>query len=149
AERARFPGVYGAVVQAGLKVGRLSVALEGLASFARSYAELRRAIGAACVYPLIVLTLAYGLFVLFLLRILPQFFKTYALWRMPTSRTLVILEHCQSALPYWLPVVPVLLGVLGIWWVESGRVRMLETSWCHALGWFPWMRGILENARSS
>jgi general secretion pathway protein F len=56
AERERFPGVYRAVVEAGLKAGRLSAALEGLAAFARSYAEVPRAVGQALLYPLIVLT---------------------------------------------------------------------------------------------
>src|SRR4051794_36850176 len=47
AEGARFPTIYRAVVEAGLRAGRLSVALEGLSGFVRGYAEARRSIGMA------------------------------------------------------------------------------------------------------
>ncbi|HEV3120285.1 MAG TPA: type II secretion system F family protein, partial [Isosphaeraceae bacterium] len=73
AEGAAFPGIYRAVVEAGLRAGRLSVALEGLARFARSYAELRRAVALALFYPLFVGMLAYALFVVFVLQLAPRF----------------------------------------------------------------------------
>src|SRR5262245_19309662 len=44
-ERENIPRLYRAVVDAGIKAGRLPVALEGLAGYARSYAESRRMIG--------------------------------------------------------------------------------------------------------
>ena len=49
------PRVYRAVVEAGLRSGRLPVALEGLSAYARGYAEARRSIGLALWYPLMVL----------------------------------------------------------------------------------------------
>src|SRR5436309_2247221 len=42
-ERDHFPPVYLAVVEAGLRAGRLPSALESLAGFVRNYAEARRA----------------------------------------------------------------------------------------------------------
>src|SRR3954466_9501814 len=42
AEGPAVPATYRAVVEAGLKSGRLAEALEGLATFARNYVELRK-----------------------------------------------------------------------------------------------------------
>src|SRR3954454_9198412 len=50
AEGERIPRVYRAVVQAGLRTGRLAVALEGLARLARRVADLRRVVGLALIY---------------------------------------------------------------------------------------------------
>ena len=150
AERLRFPGVYRAVVEAGLKAGRLSVALEGLAGFARSYADMRRAVGMALVYPLIVLTVAYGLSVLLVLEIAPRFLATYTILRLPTQKTLMALARVKEALPYWGPVLPLLLVVVAVWWVRSGRVLLIQPTWTRrALGWLPWVRPILANTRSA
>jgi general secretion pathway protein F len=150
AERHRFPGAYGAVVEAGLKAGRLCAALEGLAGFARSYAELRRSIGQALMYPLIVLVLAYVLFVYFVLQVVPKILKTYSLFPFATDPIIQVLDQCRASLAYWGPIVPVVLALFGIWWIQSGRVRMLEPSWGRrVLSWLPWVRGILANARSA
>jgi general secretion pathway protein F len=150
AERHRFPGVYRAVVEAGLKAGRLSAALEGLAAFARSYAELRRAIGMALIYPLIVLTLAYVLFAYFVLQIAPEILTTYSLFRFSTGGTLAAIERCRATLPYWGPILPVILAMIGVWWLHSGRAMLLQPAWTRrTLGWIPWLRGILANSRSA
>src|SRR4051794_36328063 len=44
AEGERLPRIYRSVVEAGLRAGRLSSALEGLAGFVRAYVDSRRAI---------------------------------------------------------------------------------------------------------
>ena len=62
-EERAVPPLYRAVVEAGARSGRLTVALEGLAEYVRGYSEARTAIGLALWYPLLVLALAYGLFV--------------------------------------------------------------------------------------
>ena len=150
AERHRFPGVYGAVVEAGLKAGRLSAALEGLASFARSYAELRRAIGMALIYPLIVLAMAYGFFVFFLFQVVPVFLATYTFIRLPTEHTVASLAWLRETFPFWGPVPPALLLLVAVWWIQSGRVMLLQPAWARrAMGWLPWVRGILANSRSA
>lgn len=53
-----FPPVYCAVVQAGLKSGRLVVALEGLSTTVRRVAETRRGMLVALIYPWIVFSVA-------------------------------------------------------------------------------------------
>ena len=52
-----LPSIFRAVVQAGMRSGRLSVALEGMASTARRVVDVRRTAIQASVYPLIVLVL--------------------------------------------------------------------------------------------
>ncbi len=149
-ERHRFPGVYRAVVEAGLKAGRLSAALEGVASFARSYADLRRAIGMAFIYPLIVFTTAYGLFLIFVFRILPKFLETYEFLRIPTQSILASLMKFRESLPIWGPVPPLVLLLAAVFWVRSGRVMVLQPAWGRRMvGWIPWVRDILANSRSA
>ncbi|MBI3466104.1 MAG: type II secretion system F family protein, partial [Planctomycetes bacterium] len=150
AERTRFPPVYRAVVESGLKAGRLSVALEGLANFARNFAEMRRAIGMAMVYPLVILTIAYGLFVFLVLVILPRFLATYSFFRLPGDRILVVLARLRETLPLWGPVVPVALVLVGVWWIQSGRAMLVQSAWARrTLGWLPWVRGMITNSQAA
>ncbi len=73
----RVPAVYRAVVRAGLRSGRLPAALEALAESSRSVRELQRSVGLALIYPLILLTLAYGLIVVFLTLVVPSIALMY------------------------------------------------------------------------
>ncbi len=83
-----LPDVYRAVIEAGIRSGRLSRALEGMASIARGYAEARRAVGMALLYPLIVASLAYTLAVLFLTQITPRFVSASRSLGLPESGVL-------------------------------------------------------------
>jgi len=85
AEGERIPKLYRAVVATGVRAGRLPVALEAVANYARSYAESRRAIGLALWYPLIVLTLAVVLFALVVARVLPRFLALFESLRLPVT----------------------------------------------------------------
>ena len=67
----QFPPAYRAVIDAGLRVGRLPAALEGVANTSRRIRHLRTTLGTALVYPLVVLVLAWVLFVFMLVRVLP------------------------------------------------------------------------------
>src|SRR4051812_10348434 len=57
-----LPRVYAAVIDAGLKSGNLPKALESLTRLARQGIELRQQIEFAFLYPLIVCSLAYAMF---------------------------------------------------------------------------------------
>jgi type II secretory pathway component PulF len=73
AERQSIPPLYRAVVEAGTRAGRLPVALEGIARYVRGYSEARSAIGLALWYPVLVLSLAYGLFIGMAVLFAPRF----------------------------------------------------------------------------
>jgi general secretion pathway protein F len=122
-----FPPAYRAVVEAGARTGRLSSALEGLANSARRAAELRRLARAAIVYPLSVALLAYGLFILSILRFQPLVSEAYQTLNVPPNRLNRALVNLGETANIWGPALPlfVLLPV-GIWWYWSGRAKQLH-----------------------
>ena len=152
AEGAGLPPAYRAAVEAGLRAGRLPVALEGLASFARNYAELRRAVGLALMYPLTVLALAYGLFVAFAAGIAPRFLRAFESFRVARGlRPLAGLARLGETAAYWGPVLPaVLLLGLGVAWARSGGAAGLGRGRGRGLmRWVPWMGGMVGSTRAS
>jgi general secretion pathway protein F len=144
------PPIYRAVVEAGSRTGRLSSALERLADYARNYNELRRGIGLALMYPLIVLGMGYVLFVGFVSQIVPRFVEAYSVLHLHIHPLIRVLDRMGERVWSWGPVVPALVGLgLGAWWLSgragafpSGRVGIL-------FGAIPWVRGILANSRAA
>ena len=102
-----FPPVWRAVVEAGLRSGRLTAALEGLSTTARRVAELRRAVLVAWIYPLTVMALAYGLFVFVVTTLSPV--MLYALEDL-TGRSnpiLAAIVRLGESAAWWALPVPV------------------------------------------
>jgi type II secretory pathway component PulF len=120
AEGARVPRIYRAVVEAGLRAGRLPAALEGLTAYVQSYLDARKTIGAALSYPLIVAILAYGVFVLMVTFVVPRFLSAFAAFRMPIPGSLHGLQRMGESLPYWAPVLPVGLLAGFLLWLRTG-----------------------------
>lgn len=155
AEGDRFPTVYRAVVEAGLKAGRLPEALESLAVFSRSLLDVRRRIGLALLYPMIVLAVAYGLFVGFVVFLVPGFETAYYVLRVPTHNALRVLQYLHATAGYWGPVFPALYALFVLSWFTSrwsvlpgpdvaGNV-FRSFGWMGPFGWLPWPRRILRN----
>lgn len=147
AEGERLPSVYRAVVEAGLKAGRLPEALESLARSARALSELRGRIVLACLYPGIVLVLAYILFVAFVLAMVPRLQETYDAFRLPVGEALEILQALQATVGYWGPGIPaiVILVALGrMIRLRSERGPPGDRRWRSGVsagfGWLPGMR---------
>jgi general secretion pathway protein F len=146
AERERLPRIYRAVVEAGLRSGRLATALESLTGFVRAYLDSRRAIGLALCYPLMVLVLAYGLFVLLVVQVVPRFLGAFETFRIPVPAALLELGRLGESVVYWGALLPVLLLVgMALWgWTGTsagfrpGRARSL-------LRIFPWMDKLQRN----
>lgn len=121
-----LPPAYQAVVAAGLRSGRLAVALEGVSSVVRRAAETRRMVLVAWVYPLCVLLLAYGLFLFTLLKCQPAILAAYdGMLRRPETfgplRTLIQTAACWAP---WFPVV--VLVAWGGWWLRARSAWSLE-----------------------
>ncbi len=126
-----FPPLYMAVVKSGVRSGRLAVALEGLTTTLRHMADLRATTGVALLYPLLVLFLAWALFLLYVVVLLPS---------------LMTLDVMGHALPGWLigihasvaiwgPLVPALVAIAFLaWWFMSARSVGTE-GWLWA--WIP------------
>jgi type II secretory pathway component PulF len=120
------PVFYRAVIEAGVRTGRLSTALEGLAAYGRSLAETRRAIGLALLYPLMVVLLAYGLFIGFIVFIAPRLSSAFATFHLTQIRSLAAFEWFGEHLVYWVPILPVILIILSVAWLRSGRAATLR-----------------------
>jgi len=144
--RSRFPPVYAAIVEAGMRTGRLPIVLERLAAAARRMAELRRAVLVATVYPIVVVLLAYLLLVFFIIKVWPAFFKLIGVQHTFVLDGLAALERYQD---WWVPAFPlVLLSVVGIWWYRMGRARILQSSRVPlGMHWIPGTGGMLSDAR--
>src|SRR3954451_19880231 len=145
AEGPRLPRVYRAVVEAGLRAGRLSSALEGMAGFARGYVESRRSIGLALSYPLIVLTLAYALFALLVSLLSRGFLGAFEAFRIPVPASLHLLGWLGETVGYWGPVFPLLLVLAIACWLWTGTSAGLHSAGTWSpLRHFPWMGSLLR-----
>lgn len=138
AEEHRIPAVYRTVVEAGLRAGRLSVALEAMSTFARELIELRRQISTALIYPLIVLALAYGLFLVFTVDLIARFRETCEVFRIPIEGALRAVIAFSAWVEAWWWVPPAIVIGLIVWWWTTGGAHVLSfTGSARPLGWIP------------
>lgn len=147
-ERAPLPEVYRAVVDAGLRGGRLDAALESVAGFLRRLAENRREISASLIYPVIVVALAwgvgYGLFT-FVMPLLHELIRDTTFGRSPMNQWLPVVAQAW----YWAGVIPIALIILtASIWYGAGRATLSQNSLPAALlGWMPWMGRMIRTSR--
>src|SRR5260370_18562460 len=71
----QFPPLYRAIVQAGIRSGRLPAALEETSASIRRLAALRRLVMLAMIYPLMIFFLCYGMFLYFAVQIAPAILR--------------------------------------------------------------------------
>ena len=148
-EREHFPPVYRAVVLAGLKAGRLPAALESISRTARRLAETRRMTAAGFLYPLLVVLVAWLLFVFVISWITPGLIGFLGDFEGSGVQLLVRLTSwAQSA---WVlgPAVPVAIILLSaVWWFRSARATLLQPGPSMViLGWLPWMGRMMRSCR--
>jgi general secretion pathway protein F len=144
-EERAIPPLYRAVIEAGLRTGRLPAALEGLAGYARGYAEARRAIGLAFIYPLTVAVFAYLLFLGFVTLVLPRFIAALDSLGLAVIAPVRWLEVVGNLAPIWWPVGPVVLVVLALFWTRSGRAMQFEGKAWSLVRLVPWSKSLLAD----
>lgn len=152
-----FPPIYRAVVQAGLKTGRLASALEGMATSARRLAETRRMVAASFLYPLLVFLLAWGLFVFFVAKLVDPFLGFIHDLAAPNLVVSIVqailtqLVRWRVTLDIWGWAVPVVVVfAAGLWWYRSSRATLVEPGAADAfLGWLPWTGRMLRLFRTA
>jgi general secretion pathway protein F len=138
AEEGRFPPVYRTIVEAGLRAGRLSAALEAMSDFARELAELRRQIGAALVYPLIVFVIAYGLFLVLTIDLIERFRDAYETFHLPLHGPLTLLIWIAKQVETWWWAPPAVVAGLIVWWLSTGGAHLLSFAGpARPLAWLP------------
>ncbi len=147
-EGSRFPRVYRVIVEAGVKSGKLTVALEEMSNYAWELFHLRRQIGMALIYPLIVFSLAYGLFLVFLFEMLARFNSAYEVFRLGETRPLQALNFLESTMIYWALVPPLVLFVFALVWMRTRSSQLLNFKGTSRLiGWIPGVKRIASYYR--
>lgn len=149
AEKDAIPPLYRAVVEAGSRTGDLASALQGLTSYLRGYSETRAAIGLALWYPLLVVTLAYALFIGVLTQVVPRFREAFEMFGLPSTEALRVVERVGETSRYWWPIWPLMLGWIAFAWWRSGRAAQFDQGGWTFLGFFPWMRPMLRDHQSA
>lgn len=117
-----FPPVWRAVVEAGLRSGHLAAALESLSVTARRTADLRKTVGAGLVYPIVVVTLAYVLFLFLLFHLVPLMLHAQVNLAGRGDWALAFLHGLGETAVWWaIPLPLIVVLVFGLWWRRSGR----------------------------
>jgi general secretion pathway protein F len=118
-----FPPAYRAVVEAGLRAGRLPAALEDVARTARRISHLRTSLGTALLYPLIVLLLAWLLFLFTCAKVLPVLVRLLAEFEPAAEQWYGAAMRFAHWAPWLAWGVPLVLVLLAAWtWFRSGQV---------------------------
>ena len=148
AEEGRLPAAYRTVVEAGLRAGRLPAALEATSNYARELVELRRRISLALLYPLIVVGLAYFLFLVFIVDLVERLRETYAVFRIPLHWPLAMLVSFAESAPHWWWAPPLVMTCALVWWVATGGAHLLSfDGLARPLTWFPGVAAICSRFR--
>jgi len=145
-----LPACFRAAIEAGLRSGRLSAALEGVAGSLRRLADLRRGVGAALVYPLVVVLLAYATLAFLAVYILPILLRANDTFGVEGPWFVSALVRL-GATPHWVLLPPILL-MLGaaLWWWATGRAIAEESNWTHlALYFWPGLRRVQRDSRTA
>lgn len=140
------PPAWATVVKAGVRSGKLTSALEAVSDFAWELIDLRRHVGRAMIYPLILVCVAYGLFMLFVAEMLRRLDSTYRMLELPRSFTFDWLMWFVDTIPIWGWIPPILLAILVVLWIGSRRATTLDFSGIYSpLRWIPGVGRIGRN----
>ncbi|MGZ0166352.1 MAG: type II secretion system F family protein [Planctomycetales bacterium] len=147
-----LPGIYRAVVEAGIRAGRLPEALESLSVVARVLLKLHRQIIAALIYPAIVLGMVWLMMIAFSQRIIPWFLHIWESLRLERGPAINMLAMIHDTMPYWAIGTPV-VAVAAFVWLRVAGSRNSETpsgrlveSRLHRFAWIPGVVSNYDNA---
>jgi general secretion pathway protein F len=144
-----FPPVYRAAIEAGMKCGRLGAALEAVASSARRLLEIRRMVAGGVLYPVIVLLLAWGVFVFFAVKLAPPMTVMFRAFHFQSLAVTAGIASLGRHADYWGLGVPLVLSAgLSIWFFVIGRAGILQprrADWLLAA--LPWIAGAFRSFR--
>jgi general secretion pathway protein F len=143
-----LPGIYRAVVEAGIRAGRLPEALEALSVVARVLLKLHRQVIAALIYPAIVLGLVWLMLLAFSQQMIPRFLHTWEFLRLEPGPAINMLAMIRETMPYWGIGTPV-VAVAAFFWLRVAGSRnsaspagRLVESRLHSFAWIP---GVVRN----
>lgn len=142
-----FPPAFAAIVESGLRVGRLPTALEDLAQSARRLNAFKRSLLAAWLYPLVVVVVAFQLLLFTLTKTFPVMFKAYSEVGKSENPLMNAVMAVRATSDWWSWLLP-LAGLLYIgwaWWrMQSADVTGSGLHW-----WWPGLAGPVVRLKRS
>lgn len=100
-EKPHLPPEYELLVSTALQPGRIERVLGALSDLTRSTSELNRQLRLSLIYPSIILVLAFGLFIAYVVYIVPQVQRTYLLFGVQKSAAVTTLLRLHETAAYW------------------------------------------------
>lgn len=148
---AQFPPVYRAVIEAGLRAGRLSSALESLSGSIRRLADTRRSVASAVLYPFLVVILGWLSFAFFSGKLAPALAADFKALNVPGRGVFVLLAWVGQWAIYWGLALPILLVIFAaLIWHGSHRATWIGATGLGQLTTFlPWFGSMLTWSRNS
>ena len=143
----QLPPAYRAVVEAGVRAGRLPAALEAVAASARRLAETYRITAIAAIYPLLVILAAWCGLLFFTCVLAPRLAAMFLAFNVPGQQFFAVLARAGAArlvLGTRRPRGSLLL-LIAVWWLGG-----VEGRWAERLfGWVPWTGRMLRCSRTA
>ena len=148
---AQFPPVYRAVIEAGLRAGRLSAALESLSGSIRRLAETRLAVLNSALYPLFVIVLGWLSFAFFSAMLAPALAANFKALQVPGRGVFVFLGWIGQGALYWGLALPILLVIFAVVvWHQSRRATWIGAQGLGRLtAWLPCFGAMLTWSRNA
>ena len=142
---------YQAVVQAGLRAGRLPAALEAVAASAHRTAETQHAAIVAVSYPLLVFSLVWLGLAVFSQTLAHSLAESFDAMNVPGRGVFAALAWLGRWAWFWGPVVPIVLAVfVFLWWFACTRAAAVHSRRAdRLLGWLPGMKRVLRFSRTA
>jgi general secretion pathway protein F len=142
---------YQAIVQAGLRAGRLPAALEAVAASARRTAETQHTAIVAVSYPLLVFSLVWLGLAVFSQTLAPSLATSFHSMQVPGQGVFVALAWLGHGAWFWGPALPIVLAVfLLLWWYACSRAAAVHSRRAdRLLGWLPGMKRMLNFSRTA
>jgi type II secretory pathway component PulF len=148
---AKFPPVYRAIIEAGLRAGRLSAALESLSGSIRRLVETRRSVMSAALYPFLVVIIGWLSFAFFSGKLAPALATDFVALQVPGRGVFVVMAWVGQWAIYWglgLPIALVIFAVLV--WSETRRATWIGGKGLGRLvTWLPWFGPMITWSRNS
>jgi type II secretory pathway component PulF len=146
-----LPRLYRAVIEAGIAAGRLSAALESLASSLRRLVETRRTVVLSLIYPLLLFALAWVLFAFSASMLTPRIYDSFKELHFADGEWFGPVARLGQSAWIWGPLGPAVLVVLvWLWWTGSKGVAIAEgvrATW--VFGWIPGLGRMLRLSRTA
>lgn len=143
-----FPAVYKSVVEAGLRSGNLTVALQGFARLAGQLTEVRRLVLSALVYPMLLLVLLWIIASSLLPRLGFYMAEGLSDLRGPRNQDVWLNQWFDWYIvaTQWFWVLPVVLYVLGMAWFAVAFLAKATGKRSHWMHWIPGTGRLLRNS---